>query len=178
MASAWPLLVFPSSRRRRGLASNFCNGPTAASVQHWVAHAEKQFLCSVNCLKNLIYQTSTISQPERKTETKSKLVAPGLGCIVLFVHNCSGLILRPQTGDNMSTTADDAKSIYHAELRESLERDFAGQYVAIVSPTRRHYIRATFLEAALAAREAEPDHVPFVIRIGHDAAFHIGAAST
>lgn len=30
-------------------------------------------------------------------------------------------------------------------------------------------MRPTFLEAALAAREAEPDHIPFVIRIGHDA---------
>lgn len=78
----------------------------------------------------------------------------------------------------MPTTADDAKSIYHAELKESLERDFLGYYVAIVSPTRRHYIRPTFLEAALAARDAEPDHIPFVIRIGHDAAFHIGAVST
>lgn len=78
----------------------------------------------------------------------------------------------------MPTTADDAKSMYNAELKESLERDFVGQYVAIVIATRRHYIRQTFLEAALAARESEPDHVPFVIRIGHDAAFHIGAAST
>jgi hypothetical protein len=34
------------------------------------------------------------------------------------------------------------------------------------------------LEAAMAAREAEPDYIPFVIRIGYDAAFHIGAAKT
>ena len=76
----------------------------------------------------------------------------------------------------MPTTTDDAKSIYIAELKEALERDYKGQYVAIVSPTRRQYIRPTFLEAAMAAREAEPDYVPFVIRIGYDAAFHIGAA--
>lgn len=78
----------------------------------------------------------------------------------------------------MPNTAGDAKSIYIAELKEALERDYKGQYVAIVSPTRRHYIRPTFLEAAMAAREAEPDYVPFVIRIGYDAAFHIGAAKT
>ncbi len=78
----------------------------------------------------------------------------------------------------MSTTADDAKTIYLADLKENLERDYKGQYVAIVSQTRRYYVRATFVEAALAAREAEPDHIPFVIRIGHDAAFHIGAATT
>ena len=78
----------------------------------------------------------------------------------------------------MPRATGDAKSIYDAELKESLERDFLGQYVAIVCPTRRHYVRPTFLEAALAAREAEPDHIPFVIRIGHEAAFHIGATST
>jgi hypothetical protein len=75
----------------------------------------------------------------------------------------------------MSLPTDDAKSIYQLELREALERDFHGHYVAIVSATRRHYVGPTFLEAALAAREAEPDHVPFVIRIGYGAAFHIGA---
>ncbi len=78
----------------------------------------------------------------------------------------------------MPATSDDAKAIYNADLKESLERDFRGQYVAIVSETRHHYVKSTFLEAALAAREAEPNYVPFVIKIGYEAAFHIGAAST
>lgn len=78
----------------------------------------------------------------------------------------------------MSSTPDAAKSIYVAEWKEELERDFLGQYVAIVSETRRYFVRPTFLEAALAAREAEPDHVPFVVRIGHAAAFQIGAVSS
>ncbi len=75
------------------------------------------------------------------------------------------------------TTADEAKSIYESELRESLEREFFGQYVAIVTNPRCHFVRPTFLDAAMAAKEAEPQRVPFVIRIGHDAAFHIGAVS-
>lgn len=78
----------------------------------------------------------------------------------------------------MPTTDDAAKSMYVSELKETLERDHKGKYVAIVSPTRGHYIGPTFLEAAMAAREAEPDYIPFVIRIGYDAAFHIGAAKT
>lgn len=78
----------------------------------------------------------------------------------------------------MPTTADDAKAIYLTELKETLERDCKGQYVAIVSPTRRHYVRPTFSEAAMATREAEPEFVPFVIRIGYDAAFRMGAAQT
>jgi hypothetical protein len=78
----------------------------------------------------------------------------------------------------MPTTSDDATEIYTSELKESLERHSMGQFVAIVSESRQYYVRPTFVEAALAAREAEPNHIPFVIRIGHEAAFHIGATST
>jgi hypothetical protein len=82
-----------------------------------------------------------------------------------------------QPGADMPTVIEDAKVIYESELKESMERDFLGQYIAIVASSRRHFVRPTFLEAALAARDAEPDQIPFVIWIGHDAAFHIGAAS-
>ncbi len=75
------------------------------------------------------------------------------------------------------STVENARSIYEKELRESLERDYYGQYVAIVNTSRRHFVRPTFLEAALAAKEAEPEQIPIVIRIGHQAAFHIGATS-
>ena len=77
----------------------------------------------------------------------------------------------------MAIKTVDAKSIYAKELKELLERDFLGQFVAIVSETRQYYVRPTFLEAAMAARESEPDHIPFVIRIGHDAAFHIASVT-
>ena len=75
------------------------------------------------------------------------------------------------------TTIDEAKSFSESELRELLEVEFCGQYVAIVTNPRCHFVRPTFLDAALAAREADPQQVPFVIRIGHDAAFHIGAVA-
>jgi len=76
------------------------------------------------------------------------------------------------------TNVDDAKSIYETELRDVLERDCRGQSVAIISASRRHFVRPTFLKAALAARQAEPAQIPFVIRIGYEAAFRIGAVST
>lgn len=78
----------------------------------------------------------------------------------------------------MVATEETAKAIYNAELKDLLERDFLGQYVAIVCETRRHYVKPTFIDAALAARESDPNYIPFVIRIGHDAAFHLGAIST
>jgi hypothetical protein len=74
-------------------------------------------------------------------------------------------------------TTEDAKSIYEKELKELLERESPGHYIAIVSSSRRHFVRTSFLEAALAAREAEPEQIPVVIHIGHIAAFHIGPAS-
>jgi hypothetical protein len=106
-----------------------------------------------------------------------KTMQVGLECIVLFVHNRICEISKLQPGVDMPTVTEDAKVIYDSELKESMERDFPGQYIAIVASSRHHYVRPTFLAAALAARDAEPDHIPFVIRIGHDATFHIGAAS-
>ncbi|MFN9601957.1 MAG: hypothetical protein ACK6A7_00750 [Planctomycetota bacterium] len=118
------------------------------------------------------------ASPSKRLNESQKRLIEGLASSF-----CSSIIIVVRiasynhVGVNMPTTADDAKSFYEAELKESLEREFLGQHVAIVSESRRHFVRPTFLEAALAAREAEPDHVPFVIRIGHDAAIHIGAVS-
>lgn len=57
----------------------------------------------------------------------------------------------------MATIAGDIKAIYKADLKDLLWRDFVGQSVAMTTG------------------KSEPDHVSFVIRIGHDAALHIGA---
>ena len=124
----------------------------------------------------IVNATIHVARPH-DDEPQSRLYAV-LACNRLFVHNCSHRTNHVETGVTMPTEADNAKSMYIAELKESLERDYRGQYVAIVSPTRQHYIGSSFLEAAMAAREAEPDYVPFVVRIGYDAAFHIGAAKT
>ena len=51
----------------------------------------------------------------------------------------------------------------------------------ISSPSNRYlddsFFGKTFLEVALAAKKAFPDKKSFVIRIGHEAASHIGAFS-
>ena len=101
----------------------------------------------------------------------------GLECIVLFVHNRHQANFKHQPGVDMPTTNEDVRLVYERELKDSMERDFPGQYIAIVTSSRRHFVEPTFLAAAMAARNAEPDHIPFVIRIGYDAAFHIGAAT-
>ena len=45
----------------------------------------------------------------------------------------------------MLVTTDDAKAFYNADLKESLERDFRGQSVAIVRETRDHYVKSTVI---------------------------------
>jgi hypothetical protein len=73
--------------------------------------------------------------------------------------------------------AESAKKVYEEDLRARLEQDHKDEFVAIEPSSRRFFLGKTFLEVALAAKSAFPEKKSFVIRIGHDAAFHIGAFS-
>ncbi len=74
--------------------------------------------------------------------------------------------------------ADRAKEVYELELRSRLEATHCGQFVAIEPVSKAFFPGATFIEAALAAKNAFPDRMSFVFRVGHDAAFHIGTATS
>ena len=71
--------------------------------------------------------------------------------------------------------AEQAKAVYEAELRQKLEERYGDQYVAIEPVSGALFVEEEFIDAAMAAKTAHPDRKSFVIRIGHDAAFHIGA---
>ncbi len=73
--------------------------------------------------------------------------------------------------------AEDAKRVYDSDLKDDLEAKHHGQYVAIEPESRSHFVGETFIEAALAAKQGYPDRKSFVLRIGHEAAFHIGASA-
>ncbi len=73
------------------------------------------------------------------------------------------------------SVAQFAKDVYDADLRERLEAEHRDKFVAIEPVSRAFFLGETFVAAALAAKEAFPDRKSFVIRIGHDAAFHLGA---
>jgi len=60
------------------------------------------------------------------------------------------------------STAESAKQLYESELKDRLEAD--------------HH--DSFISAAMSAKSAYPDRKSFVLRIGHAAAFHLGASST
>ena len=76
------------------------------------------------------------------------------------------------------STAESAKAFYERELKTRLEADHTDQFVAIEPLSRTFFLGDTFIAAALAAKQAFPDQTSFVIRIGRDAAFHLGASST
>ena len=74
--------------------------------------------------------------------------------------------------------AAQAKAVYESELKTRLEAEHNDEFVAIEPESRSYFLAVTFIDAALAAKKAHPDRKSFVIRIGHDAAFHIGAATS
>ena len=74
--------------------------------------------------------------------------------------------------------ADEAKNLYESQLRAGLEADHRDEFVAIEPFSKSFFLGDTFIDAALAAKKAHPERKSFVIRVGHDAAFHIGAGAS
>lgn len=71
--------------------------------------------------------------------------------------------------------SETAKRLYEMELKTTLESSHRGQFVAIEPSSKSYFLADTFVAAAMAAKDAFPERTSFVLRIGHDAAFHIGA---
>ena len=72
------------------------------------------------------------------------------------------------------TLADQAKRVYESRLRAELEAKHRDQFVAIEPVSESYFLGDEFVDAAMAAKHAYPDRMSFVIRIGHEAAFHLG----
>lgn len=71
--------------------------------------------------------------------------------------------------------SETAKRLYEMELKTTLESSHRGQFVAIEPSSKSYFLADTFVAVAMAAKDAFPERTSFVLRIGHDAAFHIGA---
>lgn len=76
------------------------------------------------------------------------------------------------------SVVEHAKRVYEEELRVVLERNHHGEFVAIEPQSRSYFLGETFIDAAMSAKQAHTDRKSFVIRIGYDAAFHLGGTST
>ena len=73
--------------------------------------------------------------------------------------------------------AEQAKRVYDTSLKSDLEARHRDQFVAIEPVSGSYCLGAQFIDAALAAKRAHPDRKSFVIRIGHESAFHIGGVA-
>lgn len=72
--------------------------------------------------------------------------------------------------------AEQAKRFYESRLKAELEAKHRDQFVAIEPESESYFLGDEFIDAAMAAKNAYPDRKSFVIRVGHEAAFHIGGA--
>ena len=70
--------------------------------------------------------------------------------------------------------ADQAKRVYESRLKAKLEATHRDQFVAIEPVSESFFLGIAFVDAAMAAKDAYPDRKSFVLRVGHEAAFHIG----
>ena len=70
--------------------------------------------------------------------------------------------------------AEKSKRIYAERLQSDLEVNHPNKFVAIEPESGDHFIADTFSDAVANARKAHPTRISFVIRVGHDAALHIG----
>jgi hypothetical protein len=74
--------------------------------------------------------------------------------------------------------AEQAKRIYETRLRPTLELSHPNKFVAIEPVSESYFVADAFVDAALAAKTAYPHRKSFVLRVGHEAAFHIGETAT
>jgi uncharacterized protein (DUF1778 family) len=75
------------------------------------------------------------------------------------------------------SVAERAKTVYEEDYRKRLEAENFGDFVAIEPESRDSFVKSTFIAAAMAAKATHPSRKSFVIRVGYEAAVHIGAAT-
>lgn len=75
------------------------------------------------------------------------------------------------------SVAEAAKAVYESDYRAQMEAKNLGKFIAIEPESRECFVAETFIDAALQAKIKIPDKMSFVIKIGSDAAVHIGSAS-
>ncbi|MBI5760591.1 MAG: hypothetical protein HZA46_18905 [Planctomycetales bacterium] len=68
-----------------------------------------------------------------------------------------------------------AKQLYKERFQEQLEATHRDEFVAVEPESGDYFLAKTSLEAGLAARQAHPDRLALVMRVGHRAAVYIGA---
>ena len=80
--------------------------------------------------------------------------------------------------DKTAEVARRAKSLYEEKLRTKLEATNMNDFVAIEPDSGEYFFGKTLSAAIQASRAAHPDRLAFAMRVGHDAAVHIGVMTS
>ena len=67
-----------------------------------------------------------------------------------------------------------SESFYESHLKDLLEPDQKGQFLAIEPDTKSYFLGRTGTEAISKARQALPDKLFFLMRVGYEAAHSVG----
>ena len=70
-----------------------------------------------------------------------------------------------------------AKAIYAERLEAKLETENQNKFVAIEPESGDYFVSDSFGQAVADARLVYPDRISFVIRVGHQAALHMGSVT-
>lgn len=76
--------------------------------------------------------------------------------------------------EKTNDVATRAKKLYEETLRAKLEATNLNDFVAIEPDSGDYFFGKTLSEAIQASRSQYPDRLAFAMRVGHDAAVHIG----
>ncbi len=82
--------------------------------------------------------------------------------------------LRKEGAEATDDLAENGQRLYDERLRALLEPDHEGEFVAIDPDTERYFLGPTGLDALRAGRRELPDHLFYLLRVGHEAAYRIG----
>ena len=78
---------------------------------------------------------------------------------------------KTETGDELS---EKGQRLYDERLRERLEPEHKGEFVAIEPDTERYFLGSTGIAALRAARRELPHKLFYLLRVGSEAAYRIG----
>ena len=77
----------------------------------------------------------------------------------------------------MSELAEKSKAFYERKLKDLLKPAEKGKFVAIEPGTESYFVDKDGTKALLQARDAFPDKIFFLMRIGYEAANSVGGSN-
>jgi hypothetical protein len=82
--------------------------------------------------------------------------------------------LRKENTEPSDALSENGQRLYDERLREQLEPEHIGEFVAIEPDTERYFLGSTGLAALRAGRQELPGKLFYLLRVGSDAAYRVG----